>query len=426
MENLYTVIKCIEDGCLNDKFKQLYVDKEVSERQKERYVRLLNQYHETFTGDTISIYSAPGRSEVGGNHTDHQHGRVLAASINLDTIAIVSKREDNIIHIISEGFDIKKVDISNLDINEQEAGTSESLIRGICARSKELGYVVGGFNAYMSSEVLEGAGLSSSAAFEVLIGTILSGEYNDNTIDAIEIAKIGQYSENNYFKKPCGLMDQMACSVGGFITIDFKDPQNPVVEKVDYDFDLSNHSLCIVDTKGSHADLTNDYASIPLEMKKIANYFGKDYLREVDIEKFYNDITSLRKLCGDRSVLRAIHFFNENERVKEEVNALKNADFTRFKQLIKESGNSSYKYLQNVYSPQDITEQNLSLGLALSEHILKDKGVSRVHGGGFAGTIQAFVPNDLLATYQKEIELVFGEGSCHILKIRSDGGIKVV
>ncbi|MDQ0361716.1 galactokinase [Breznakia pachnodae] len=426
MENLYTVIERIEDGFFDKKFEELYVDKAVSERQKERYVSLLNQYHEEFVIDDVSIYSAPGRTEVGGNHTDHQHGRVLAAAVNMDTVAIVSKREDNIVHIISEGFNIKKVDISNLEINEKEAGTSEALIRGVCARIKELGFEVGGFSAYMSSEVLEGAGLSSSAAFEVLIGTIISGEYNDNAIDAVEIAKIGQYSENNYFMKPCGLMDQMASSVGGFITIDFKDPEKPVVEKINYDFDSSKHSLCIVDTKGSHADLTDDYASIPTEMKKVANYFGKDYLREVDINEFYSDITSLRELCGDRSVLRAYHFFNENERVVDQVNALNSKDFDRFKELVKDSGNSSFKYLQNVYTPKDVEEQNLAIALAISEKILTDNGVCRVHGGGFAGTIQAYVPNELLNEYKEAMEKVFGENSCHVLKVRPYGGYQFI
>lgn len=426
MENLYTVIERIEDGFFDKKFEELYVDKAVSERQKERYVNLLNQYHEEFVIDDISIYSAPGRTEVGGNHTDHQHGRVLAAAVNMDTVAIVSKREDNIVHIISEGFTIEKVDISNLEINKKEAGTSEALIRGVCARIKELGFEVGGFSAYMSSEVLEGAGLSSSAAFEVLIGTIISGEYNDNAIDAVEIAKIGQYSENNYFMKPCGLMDQMASSVGGFITIDFKESEKPVVEKVNYDFDSSNHSLCIVDTKGSHADLTDDYASIPTEMKKVANYFGKDYLREVDINEFYSDITSLRELCGDRSVLRAYHFFNENERVVNQVNALNSKDFDRFKELVKDSGNSSFKYLQNVYTPKDVEEQNLAIALAIGEKTLADKGVCRVHGGGFAGTIQAYVPNELLNEYKEAMEKVFGEHSCHVLKVRPYGGYRFI
>jgi galactokinase len=426
VENLYTVIERIEDGFFDKKFEELYVDKAVSERQKERYVNLLNQYHEEFVIDDISIYSAPGRTEVGGNHTDHQHGRVLAAAVNMDTVAIVSKREDNIVHIISEGFTIEKVDISNLEVNKKEAGTSEALIRGVCARIKELGFEVGGFSAYMSSEVLEGAGLSSSAAFEVLIGTIISGEYNDNAIDAVEIAKIGQYSENNYFMKPCGLMDQMASSVGGFITIDFKESEKPVVEKVNYDFDSSNHSLCIVDTKGSHADLTDDYASIPIEMKKVANYFGKDYLREVDINEFYSDIKSLRELCGDRSVLRAYHFFNENERVVEQVNALNSKDFKRFKELVKDSGNSSFKYLQNVYTPKDVEEQNLAIALAIGEKTLADKGVCRVHGGGFAGTIQAYVPNELLNEYKEAMEKVFGESSCHVLKVRPYGGYQFI
>ena len=426
MANINALHKSIKENKFFDSFKRLYVDEMLFDAQKERYIRVLKEFESNFKTQEVSVYSAPGRSEIGGNHTDHQNGCVLAAAVNLDTLAVVSKREDNQIHVISKGFTIQPITVPPYEVDKAEVQTTEALIRGICARIHELGFVVGGLNIYMESDVLEGAGLSSSASVEVLIATILSGEYNDFKISPIEIAKIGQYSENNYFLKPCGLMDQMACSVGGFIGIDFKEPNNPIVEKIDFNFDEYKHTLCIVDTKGSHADLTDDYAAIPLEMKKIAKHFHKAYLSEVNEQEFYKEICELRSNYGDRSVLRAIHFFNENGRVKEEVNALKKANFERFKELIKESGNSSYKYLQNVYTPKDIMEQNLSLGLAISEHILKDKGVSRVHGGGFAGTIQAFVPNDLLATYQKEMEMIFGQGSCYSLKIRSDGGVKVV
>lgn len=416
----------MEEGFFDKQLEDVYVDKTKCKHQKERYIRLLHQYYEHFKIDEVSIYSAPGRSEIGGNHTDHQHGRVLAAAVNMDTVAIVSKRGDNIIHIISEGFTIKKIDISDLRIQEPEAQTSEALIRGVCARIKELGFVVGGFNAYMASEVLEGAGLSSSAAFEVLVGTILSGEYNENAIDAVDIAKIGQYSENHYFMKPCGLMDQMASSVGGFITIDFKDPKEPIVEKVMYDFDASKHALCIIDTKGSHADLTDDYASIPKEMKKIAEHFGKAHLRDVDTNEFYKSLATLRAAYGDRCVLRAYHFFNENDRVVEQVKALQNYDFKAFKELVKDSGNSSFRYLQNVYTSKDIQEQNLAIALAMSEHLLADKGACRVHGGGFAGTIQAYVPNEMLANYKEVMEGVFGEHSCHVLKVRPYGGYQFI
>ena len=426
MSDVNRLLFDIESGKFDNILNKLYIDKEVLPIQKQRYKKALKEFHTIFPIKEVSIYSAPGRVEVGGNHTDHQHGCVLAAAVNLDTVAVVSKRDDDIIHVVSEGFDIKPISIPPFHVVPQEVGTTEALIRGICAKIHELGFEVGGLNIYMTSNVLEGAGLSSSASIEVLLGTIISGEYNEHCISAIEIAKIGQYSENNYFMKPCGLMDQMACSVGGFISIDFKDPALPIVEKIDFDFDTFNHTLCIVDTKGSHADLTCEYAAITQEMKKIAQQFGKTYLCEVDESAFYMKIEELRMSCGDRSVLRAFHFFSENERVKEEVKALKKADFEKFKKLIKESGDSSYKYLQNVYTPKNINEQNLSIGLAMSDYILGRNGVNRVHGGGFAGTIQAFVPNNLLATYQEKIEAIFGQGSCYSLKIRPCGGVKVV
>ena len=291
---------------------------------------------------------------------------------------------------------------------------------------KELGYNVGGFNAFITSDVLMGAGLSSSAAFETIIGTIISGLYNDMTIDPVVIAQVGQYAENVYFGKPCGLMDQCASSVGSLINIDFNDVAKPIVNKVDVDFSKFGHSLCIVDTKGSHADLTDEYAAIPMEMKKVANYFGKEFLREVDEEDFFNDIAGARKACQDRAVLRAIHLFEENKRVDQEVKALNNSDFETFKKVVKESGDSSYKFLQNVYANCDVQNQSVSIGLAMSEKIIGRNGVCRVHGGGFAGTIQAFVKDEFVTAYKTEIERVFGKGSCHVLKVRKYGGKKVI
>lgn len=426
MADVNTLISDIESGKIDNTLKSLYVDESLVAIQKNRYRKALQTYMQYFTNKDVSIYSAPGRTEVGGNHTDHQHGCVLAAAVNLDTLAIVAKRDDDIIHVVSEGFVIKPVHIATLSMMESEIGTSEALIRGICERIKTLGFRIGGLDVYMNSDVLEGAGLSSSASFEVLMGTILSGEYNDSKISSIEIAKIGQYSENNYFGKPCGLMDQMACSVGGFIGIDFKDPKQPIVDKIEFDFATTAHTLCIVDTKGSHADLTPEYAAVPNEMGQIATYFGKHYLREVEEQEFYSSIKQLRNTYSDRSVLRAFHFFNEDERVIEEVRLLKKGDFTRFKEVVKASGDSSYKYLQNVYPSSFVDEQNLSIGLAMSDHILKNEGVSRVHGGGFAGTIQAFVPNNLLDTYKDQMEAIFGSGSCYVLKIRPFGGTKVI
>ena len=409
------------DELLND----IYVDTNLLDYQRERYVKAINEYVSLYGDTDVEIYSAPGRSEVGGNHTDHQHGCVLAAAVNLDAIAVVG-RVDNKIKVLSDDFDIAPINLEDLEIKKAEEGTSEALIRGVCARLKELGYNVGGFNAFIASDVLMGAGLSSSAAFETIIGTIISGLYNDMTIDPVVIAQVGQYAENVYFGKPCGLMDQCASSVGSLINIDFNDVAKPIVNKVDVDFSKFGHSLCIVDTKGSHADLTDEYAAIPMEMKKVANYFGKEFLREVDEEDFFNDIAGARKACQDRAVLRAIHLFEENKRVDQEVKALNNSDFETFKKVVKESGDSSYKFLQNVYANCDVQNQSVSIGLAMSEKIIGRNGVCRVHGGGFAGTIQAFVKDEFVTAYKTEIERVFGKGSCHVLKVRKYGGKKVI
>lgn len=409
------------DELLND----LYVDESLLEYQRNRYVAAVEKYISLYGDNEVEIYSAPGRSEVGGNHTDHQHGCVLAAAINLDAIAVVGKTEREI-KILSDDFDIKAIDVNDLAVKQEEAGTSEALVRGVLAKLKELNYQIGGFNAFITSDVIMGAGLSSSAAFETIIGTILSGLYNDMTVDPVLIAQIGQYAENVYFGKPCGLMDQCASSVGSLINIDFKDIDKPVVRKVDVDFSKFEHSLCIVDTKGSHADLTDEYAAIPAEMKKIANYFNKEFLREVDEQEFFDNIAKVREIGNDRAVLRAIHLFTENKRVDLQVAALNAGDFDEFKRLIKASGDSSYKFLQNVYANSDVFNQSVSIGLAMSEKILGDNGVCRVHGGGFAGTIQAFVEDDYVEAYKQGIEKYFGEGSCHILKIRKYGGMKVI
>lgn len=409
------------DELLND----LYVDESLLEYQRNRYVAAVEKYISLYGDNEVEIYSAPGRSEVGGNHTDHQHGCVLAAAINLDAIAVVGKTEREI-KILSDDFDIKAIDINDLAVKQEEAGTSEALVRGVLAKLKELNYQIGGFNAFITSDVIMGAGLSSSAAFETIIGTILSGLYNDMTVDPVLIAQIGQYAENVYFGKPCGLMDQCASSVGSLINIDFKDIDKPVVRKVDVDFSKFEHSLCIVDTKGSHADLTDEYAAIPAEMKKIANYFNKEFLREVDEQEFFDNIAKVREIGNDRAVLRAIHLFTENKRVDLQVAALNAGDFDEFKRLIKASGDSSYKFLQNVYANSDVFNQSVSIGLAMSEKILGDNGACRVHGGGFAGTIQAFVKDSYVDTYKTEIEKVFGKDSCHILKVRKYGGKKVI
>lgn len=425
MKKASLVIENIQNNQYNELLKDIYVDEQLIESQKERYVKAIEKFICLYGDQDIEIYSTPGRSEVSGNHTDHQHGEVLAASINLDVIAVVSKADDAV-KVLSDDYDIKAIAIDDLAVKKDEEGTSEGLIRGVLARYKELGFHIGGFNAFMTSNVLQGSGLSSSAAFEVIVGTILSGLYNEMSIDPVTIAQVGQYSENVYFGKPCGLMDQCACSVGSLIHIDFKDNNHPIVNKIEVDFSEFEHSLCIVDVHASHADLTDDYASIPTEMKQVAQFFGKEFLREVDENDFYAHLPEIREATNDRAVLRAIHLFAENKRVEKAVKALNDGDFDAFKAIIKASGESSYKYLQNIYSNHYVQQQAVSIAIALSEDILDDHGVCRVHGGGFAGTIQAFVKDDFVETYKQEIEKYFGEGSCHVLKVRKYGGIKVI
>lgn len=414
-------------GAFDKTFSKLYSDKEaVLKSQAQRYIESVDEFVNLFkTTEGISFFSAPGRTEVGGNHTDHQHGCVLAASVNLDVIAVVAKNNDNVIRIKSKGYNMDTIDINDLDVKNSEKNRAASLIRGVAARFKELGYNIGGFDAYTTSNVLKGSGLSSSAAFEVLVGTILSYVFNDGKISAVEIAQIGQYAENVYFGKPSGLMDQMASSVGSFVAIDFNDPKNPIIKKVEFDFASCNHTLCIIDTGGNHADLTDEYGAVPSDMKAVAKFFGKEVLRDVCEKDFFSKLGEIRNKLSDRAALRAIHFFEDNKRAQLEAEALNSGDFDGFKRLVIESGNSSFMYNQNVYTCKNPTEQGLSLALAISEQLLKGKGAWRVHGGGFAGTIQAFVPNDMLDEYKTTMESVFGNGTCHILNIRPVGGTKV-
>ena len=394
--------------------------------QQVRYSKLAERFENDFSENAdIRFFSAPGRTEVGGNHTDHNNGKVLAAAINLDAVAAVSKRDDSIICVNSEGYPSISIDTKDLSVKNDEAGKSTALIRGICARFKQLGYKYGGFNASVTSRVLSGSGLSSSAAYEVLIGTILNYLYNDGKISAVEIAQISQYAENVFFKKPCGLMDQTACSVGGFVQIDFKDTENPVINKVDFDIAKHGYNLCIVDTGGDHADLTDDYAAIRLEMNSVAEYFSKSVLRQVPEKDVFEQMGEIRKQTGDRAVERAIHFYNENKRVERLANALANEDFESFKATIIESGKSSYMYNQNCYTLSNPNSQPVALALCLTEELLKGKGAYRVHGGGFAGTIQAFVPVEETENYVSSIKKVFGENSCYILKVRSHGGCEI-
>ena len=404
-------------------FKDIYIDNDAG--QLKRYEAAIESFVKNFnTREGLEIYSAPGRTEICGNHTDHQHGEVLAASINLDAIAIVKKTSGDTVRVVSG--DAPLITIENLTKKEDEKGTTAALIKGVIRSLKDEGYVTGGFDAYITSDVLIGAGLSSSAAFETLIGTIIAGLYNNMEIDPVTIAKAGQIAENEFFGKPCGLMDQMACSVGNMVHIDFKDPSDPVIEKIDFDFAKTGYSLCITDTKGSHSDLTHEYAAVPSEMKEIAKLLGHDVLRPVTLDDILDNITELRAKAGDRAVLRAIHFVEEDARVTEGVNALKENDLQKFLKVIRASGNSSFKYLQNVYTSSDVKTQNVSIALAVSDAVLEDDECSRVHGGGFAGTIQAFVKNENTDKYRQAMDKIFGEGSCRILKIRKYGGIKVI
>lgn len=425
--NVNELIAAINDGTYDENLKAVYVTDKAVEEQKPRYVETLNDFGELFGYDReVNIMSAPGRTEVCGNHTDHNNGKVLAASINLDAIAVVSKNDDNIIRVKSKGHKMNVVDLDDLVPNEANFGSSTTLVQGVAATIKNLGYTVAGFDACTTSDVMGGSGLSSSAAFEVLLGSILSYMFNDGKISPVEIAKVAQYSENVFFGKPCGLLDQMASSVGTFVTIDFKSTKDPVIKKIDFDFSKSGHSLCIVDTHGNHSDLTDDYAAVRAEMESVAQALGKNVLREVSYEEFFAALPEVTGRVNDRAILRAIHFFNENKRVEKAVECLENNDFEGFKQVIIDSGRSSFMLNQNVYTPKNPTEQKLSLALAISKELLDGKGAWRVHGGGFAGTIQAFVPNDMLDEYKKTIEGVFGEGSCHVLIIRPVGGTQVI
>lgn len=370
-------------------------------------------------------FSAPGRTELSGNHTDHQHGRVLAAAVNLEMRAQVSANERNTLCVRSEGFGTVEIDLNDLALRESEKNTTASLVRGIAAKFSQNGAVLSGLDISVTSTVLPGSGLSSSAAFEVLIGTILNHLFCGGKYSPVEIAQIGQWAENTYFGKPCGLMDQTASSVGGIISIDFADPANPVVEKLDFDFSTCGHALCIIDSGADHADLTEEYAAITREMKSVAAMFGKEVLRDVDKAAFYFRLPEIRSSCGDRAVLRAMHFFEENERVRLQVRAIKNDDFSAFLNYVTESGRSSWMLLQNVIPTESKAHQEVAFALTLAERLLDGRGAVRVHGGGFAGTIQAFVPNDLLPQFKAEIERVLGTGSCHVLSIRQQGGILV-
>jgi galactokinase len=428
MHNKNTIISELKSGRKNEQLARIYAcDKINAQKYADRYIEAICSFEKQFgENDEVSLFSAPGRTEIGGNHTDHQHGCVLAASVNLDVIAVAAMNDTDTVRIKSEGYDIDEVSLNDLAVQNSEKNRSISLIRGVCAKITSMGYKLRGFDAYTTSNVLKGSGLSSSAAFEVLVGTIINGLFCNNKLSPVEIAQIGQYAENEYFGKPSGLMDQMASSVGSAVAIDFADTQNPKIERVDFDFSKCGYKLCIIDSGADHADLTDEYAAITTEMRQIANFFGKDYLREVDMNDFLCRIAELRKYTkNDRAVLRAMHFFNENIRACDEYTALMDNDFERFLDLLKKSGYSSYMYLQNVYASSKPEQQAVSIALAVCDDVLKSNGAYRVHGGGFAGTVQAFVPDSMTEEFKTKIENVLGKDMCHILSIRPVGGVEI-
>ena len=387
--------------------------------------RLDSGFSTAFGGEAQRYFSAPGRTEIGGNHTDHQRGRVLAGAVNLDTVAAVRVSGTNVIRVQSKGYPLCQVDLDNLEPVAAEINSTPALIRGVAARFAQLGCKVGGFDAYCESTVLPGSGLSSSAAFEVLIGTIINHLFFDGRVSQAEVAQIGQYAENVFFGKPCGLMDQTASAVGGLVTIDFADKAHPDIRPVHFDFSTTGHALCIIDSRADHADLTDEYAAIPGELKEICDCLGREVTTEIPEEEFYAAIPKLRETCGDRAVMRAMHEYNENRRVPEQVACLEKGDFEGFLGLIRESGFSSWMYLQNVIPAGYVRQQPVAVALGLCEHYLRGKGAYRVHGGGFAGTVQAFVPFELLDSFRAGIDAALGEGACHVLSIRPQGGVEM-
>ena len=424
---LNEVKNLINSGSFDAKFIELYDSNSVA-FQRCRYLVALDNFASLYGENRdVNLYSVAGRSELAGNHTDHNRGKVIASSINLDIIAVVASNGTNVINLKSDGFRQINLDYTKYNQpNERHFGTSASIIAGMCHGFIENGHEIGGFDAYLTSSVLRGSGLSSSAAFEDMIGNILNHEFNGGKISNVEISQLAQYAENVFFGKPCGLMDHVACAHGGIVSIDFEDLKNPQIESLDFDLTKAGYNLCIVDTGGNHADLTDDYASVPSEMKAVASLFGKGVLRECEKVEIISHAREIREKCGDRAFMRAIHFLNENERVDDMKNALKNGDLNTYFEGVLASGKSSFCYLQNVYTTKNIAEQGLSLALCLTEDFMRNKdGAFRVHGGGFAGTIQAYVKESDVASYRALMDSVFGEGACLVLRVRPDGAIKV-
>ena len=413
----------VKAGKLDEKLIELYGQEDLA-HQKERYLSILQEAEKAFGNEEAKLFSAPGRTEVGGNHTDHQLGAVLAASLNLDCVAVVIPTEDNVVTYKAKDFSVKPVDLLDVAVHAEEKNSTEALIRGVAAGMKARGYAYGGFKAYAESNVIPGGGMSSSAAFEVLLGTIQNELWNQGKASAEDIAKIGQYAENVYFMKPSGLLDQMACSVGSFAAIDFADPEKPVVEKVDFDPAEYGYDLIMTDVKASHADLSDEYGLVPAEMKAAAKVMGHEVLCHVTMEELFAHVKEIRQQCGDRAFLRAYHFINETKRAKEEAEALRKKDINTFLKLVRESGRSSWMYLQNISVPSDPAHQAVALALAMSEEVIGEDGAYRVHGGGFAGTIQAFVRKENSEKYIETMESAFGKGCCYTLHIRPCGGIE--
>lgn len=418
-------IEKLSGGMLDDTLSTLYTLEKV-ENQKKRIINAINEFSKIYPkNNDIHIYSAPGRTEIGGNHTDHQHGCVIAAAVNLDVIGVTSFHNDGVIRIKSEGYDAFEISLNDLEIHIGEIGTS-AIVRGILSKFSKICNNISGFDMYITSDVLSGSGISSSAAFENLISTAIDTYYNNGNVGAIEIAKIGQFAENIYFGKSSGLMDQMVSSVGGFVFIDFKDIDNPVIEKINFDLNSTNHKLIITDTKGSHSNLTDDYVAIRSEMETVAKMFNKNVLREVNETEFYNNIVKVREKISDRAVLRTVHFFDENKRAYDEAICLKNNDFNGFLKLVRQSGASSENYLQNLYSSKNPLKQEIPLAIMIGKKVLNQDGAIRVHGGGFAGTIQAFVPNAKVDEYISKMNEIFGENSCYIFSVRPIGGTELI
>ena len=422
------IISKLSSGEFNDKLSYVYSTNGDVKPYADRYLSVINGYKEIFGEPSeLALFSAPGRTEIGGNHTDHQHGCVLAGSVNLDVIAAVAFNDDNVVRIKSKGYNMDEISLDDLELHPEQFDKAISLIRGVLRAFRDRGYELKGFNAYTESNVMKGSGLSSSAAFEVLVGTIVSNLFAGNEVDAVEIAKIGQFAENVFYNKPSGLMDQMASSVGAVVAIDFRSTEKPVVRKVDFDLSKYGHTLCIIDSGADHADLTDEYAAVPAEMKMVAAYFGKEYLRDVDYNEFLGQMKNIReKLKNDRAVLRAFHYFHDTQLAVKEAEALEAGDFDEFCRLSRQSGLSSYMYLQNVYASSLPAQQAVAVTIALCGEILGDRGAYRVHGGGFAGTVQAFVPDDMVDEFKARIEAVLGDNMCHVLQIRPVGGYRLV